>query len=78
MTMKNTIEMKNILNLFSMNIEIVYIKLTGANDNAFKDDTKDVYLRKNNVLSVINLLKGLQCRSKKNYCKRQKDYCTFK
>ena len=70
--------MKNILNLFSMNIESFYIKLTGANDNAVKDDVKDMYLRENNIWSAINLLKELQCRSKKNYCKGPKDYCSFK
>lgn len=59
-------EKKIILNSLSMNIESVYIRLTCANDNAIKDDMKDVYFKRNNIWSATNFLKELQCRSKKN------------
>lgn len=59
-------EKKYILNSLSINMESVYIRVTCANNNAIKDDMKDVYFKRNNIWSATNLLKELQFHSKKN------------
>ena len=59
-------EKKYISNSPSTTMESVYIRVTCANNNAIKDDMKDVYFKRNNIWSATNLLKELQFHSKKN------------